>query len=120
MKLRGKWISVVVATVLSSVPIVHMGPHILDFVKDHIFWRLMVVPWMPGALLHPLCLERFGFGLNWEFVGGFVSGLLCWFALAEGIRALVKRQSDKAWLRSVGWLLLFLVLYGFGLRLLPR
>lgn len=79
----------------------------------------MLAPWLLGvAVLHDLIIIPFVVNDRWMYVSGFVSALLCWFALAEGVRVVAKQQITKAWLQGFSWLILFPVLYGFGAWLL--
>lgn len=115
MKVKGRGISLIVAALLSSGPILLFIVGIHDFHKLSLFWHTLLAPWQSGVVvLHDLIIIPFGVSHRWMYVSGFASALLCWFALAEGVRIIAKQQTTKAWLQGVGWLALFLVLYGFG------
>jgi len=115
MKLKGVGISLMVATIFSSVPILLFCVGIRDFHKLSLFWYALLAPWMAGvAALHDFIIIRLGGGYTWMYVCGFLSAFLSWFALAEAVRAVVKRGSGKVWLRGFSWLVLFLMLYGSG------
>jgi len=119
MKVKGRGISLTVAAVLSSVPILFFSVGVHDFHKLSLFWYALLAPWLLGvAVLHDLIIIPFVVNDRWMYVSGFVSALLCWFALAEGVRVVAKQQITKAWLQGFSWLILFPVLYGFGAWLL--
>jgi len=115
MKVKGRGISLMIAALLSSVPILLFSVGIRDFHKLSLFWYALLAPWQSGAaVLHDLIIIPFGVSHTWTYFGGFASALLCWFALVEGVRVVAKQQTTKAWLQGFSWLILFLVLYGFG------
>jgi hypothetical protein len=115
MKLKGKGISLIIAIGLSSAPVLLFSVGIRDFHKLSLSWYALLAPWQPGvAVLHDVIINRVGGSYSRMYVSGFASALLCWFALAEGVRAVAKQKTAKAWLRGLSWLILFLVLYGFG------
>jgi hypothetical protein len=115
MKVKGRRISLIIAAILSSVPILLFSVGIRDFHKLSLFWYALLAPWQSGVLVvHDLIIIPLGVSHRWVYVSGFTSALLCWFALAEGARVVAKQQTTKAWLQGLSWLILFLVLYGVG------
>jgi len=115
MKVKSRGISLIIAAVPSSVPIALFSVGFRDFHKLSLFWYALLAPWQPGIVaLHDLVIIRFGVSHRWMYICGFASALLCWFALAEGVRAIAKQQTTRAWLQGFSWLILFLMLYGWG------
>jgi hypothetical protein len=114
MKVKGRGISLTIATILASLPILLFSVGICDFLKLSLFWYALLAPWESGVALYGLINIRLGAGYRWMYVFGFASAFLCWFAFGEGVRALSKRETSKAWLQGFSWSILYLVLYGFG------
>jgi hypothetical protein len=115
MKVKGWGVSLIVAAVLSSVPISLFTFGVRDFHDFSVFWYALEAPRMTGvALLYDLIVIRLGGSYRWMNVCGFTSALICWFALAQGVRVVVKQQTAKAWLRGICWWTLFVVVYGLG------
>jgi len=118
MKLRGKWISVIIASVLSLAPpiVVCVGGVCVN--KHSPLWYALVAPYMPGVIVS-LLMERHGLrSFNWQGICGFAPAFLCWFALAEGVRTFARQQTAKARWQALTWVILFLFLFGLGAKLL--
>jgi hypothetical protein len=112
---KGRMVSMSMAAILASVPILLLREvGIRDFRTLSVFWYALLIPWMLGvrAVQH---LLNYPLSYSLSFVGGFVSAVLCWFGLVEGVRVMAKQQTAGAWLRGVSWSTLFLVIYGFGM-----
>ena len=115
MKVKGRGISLAFASILSSVPILLFSVGIPDFLKLSLFWYALLAPWQTGLVPYGWINPDYKRNLLWTFyVCGFASALLCWFALAEGVRVVAKQRTSKTWLQGISWWILFVVIYGFG------
>jgi len=119
MKVRGRGISLIIAVVLALGPLLHFSNVVGSIQNGGLspFWYALVAPGLTALIPLIWIGEHFhvaGDGVAWMRVFGFASALLCWFALAEGVRVITKQRTAKARLQGFSWLGLFLMLYGFG------
>ena len=122
MKVRGRGISLIIAVVLALGPLFHFS-NVIGSIQNgglSAFWYTLATPVLPALIPLFWIGEHFhvaGVGVAGRRIFGFASALLCWFALAEGVRVMTKQRTAKARLQGFSWLGLFLMLYSFGVYL---